>query len=271
MFILSKYRFGLYILIFVTLATSHAFAQTSSILPAQSAANDCDEVNINFIDDPSLTPEERMALMDAALNRSLSKFDACQTDPTAKSASSSDAAAESAGATGSAGSPPSSSSDGQGNSESSQNASSGASNEDNEEAAASNGGMSGTSTSNDPTTNPGSSQGTGTTSSVASSDMSGSEKPVGENEQMATGVSGWTSPKSAEGSSGDNQSNQTAAKTNGKVLLNGKLPDDIPSADNDSVLEAQIRKAATNEKDPEIQKKLWNEYRKYKGLPQVDE
>lgn len=259
MFILSKYRFGLYILIFVMLATSHALAQTSSILPAQNAANDCDEVNINFIDDSSLTPEERMALMDAALNRSLSKFDACQTDTTAKSVESSDATS---GA---------SSSDGQGNSESSQNAGSGASNEDNEEAAASSGGMSGTSSSNDSTTNSGSSQSTGTTSSVASSDMSGNEKPVGENEQMATGVSGWTSPKSAEGSSGDNQSNRTAATTNGKVLLNGKLPDDIPSADNDSVLEAQIRKAATNEKDPEIQKKLWNEYRKYKGLPQVDE
>ena len=259
MFILSKYRFGLYILIYVTLATSYALAQTSSILPAQSAANDCDEVNINFINDPSLTPEERMALMDAALNRSLSKFDACQTDPTAKSAESSDATS---GA---------SSSKGQGNSESSQNAGYGASNEDNEAAAASNGGMSGTSTSNDLTTNPGSSQGTGTTSSVASSDMGGSEKPVGENEQMATGVSGWTNPKSAGGSSGDNQSNQTAATTNGKVLLNGKLPDDIPPTDNDSVLEAQIRKAATNEKDPEIQKKLWNEYRKYKGLPHVDE
>jgi hypothetical protein len=51
------------------------------------------------------------------------------------------------------------------------------------------------------------------------------------------------------------------------LLNNGKLPDDIPIQDNDSKLEAQIREAATNEKDPEIQKRLWNEYRKYKGLP----
>ena len=52
----------------------------------------------------------------------------------------------------------------------------------------------------------------------------------------------------------------------------GKLPEDIPPADNDSVLEAQIRQAAMNETDPETRKKLWREYRKYKGLPQpVDE
>lgn len=51
------------------------------------------------------------------------------------------------------------------------------------------------------------------------------------------------------------------------ALGNGKLPEDIPSVDNDSVLEKQIRAAAMAEKDPEIKAKLWNEYRKYKGLP----
>ena len=48
---------------------------------------------------------------------------------------------------------------------------------------------------------------------------------------------------------------------------NGAIPDDIPPADNDSVFEAQIRAAAENETDPEVKKNLWNEYRKYKGLP----
>ena len=47
---------------------------------------------------------------------------------------------------------------------------------------------------------------------------------------------------------------------------NGKIPEDIPTADNDSVLEAQIRQAALNETDPEVQDLLWDEYRKYKGL-----
>jgi len=51
------------------------------------------------------------------------------------------------------------------------------------------------------------------------------------------------------------------------ALSNGKIPEDIPPSDNDSILEEQIRQAAMNETDPVIRKKLWNEYRKYKGLP----
>ena len=45
------------------------------------------------------------------------------------------------------------------------------------------------------------------------------------------------------------------------------IPDDIPEPDNDSVLEAQIRRAAMEETDPKVRAGLWNEYRKYKGLP----
>lgn len=47
---------------------------------------------------------------------------------------------------------------------------------------------------------------------------------------------------------------------------NGKIPDDIPPADNDDAIAAQIRLAAEAETDPEIREKLWNEYRKYKGM-----
>lgn len=47
---------------------------------------------------------------------------------------------------------------------------------------------------------------------------------------------------------------------------NGTVPKDIPSAENDDVFAAQIRTAAEAETDPETRKKLWNEYRKYKGL-----
>ena len=53
-------------------------------------------------------------------------------------------------------------------------------------------------------------------------------------------------------------------------LTNGKIPDDIPAADNDSVFEAQIRAAAIAESDPDTQKNLWNEYRRYKGLPEQE-
>ncbi len=48
----------------------------------------------------------------------------------------------------------------------------------------------------------------------------------------------------------------------------GKLPEDIPPADNDNIVARQIREAASSEADPQKQAKLWNEYRRYKGLPE---
>lgn len=53
----------------------------------------------------------------------------------------------------------------------------------------------------------------------------------------------------------------------GGSSANGVRPKDIPAADNDDVIAAQIRLAAEIEKDPVKKEKLWNEYRKYKGLP----
>jgi hypothetical protein len=50
----------------------------------------------------------------------------------------------------------------------------------------------------------------------------------------------------------------------------GKKPEDIPDADNDDVIASQIRLAAEIEQDPVKKEKLWNEYRKYKGLPVDD-
>ena len=43
----------------------------------------------------------------------------------------------------------------------------------------------------------------------------------------------------------------------------GAVPKDIPSADNDSVLQQQIRAAAMAEQDPVKKQKLWDLYRKY--------
>lgn len=51
---------------------------------------------------------------------------------------------------------------------------------------------------------------------------------------------------------------------------NGAVPEDIPAANNDDAIAAQIRLAAEAETDPEIRQKLWNEYRKYKGLDVVE-
>ena len=46
----------------------------------------------------------------------------------------------------------------------------------------------------------------------------------------------------------------------------GAIPEDIPDANNDDAVAAQIRLAAELEKDPEKKEKLWDEYRKYKGI-----
>lgn len=61
---------------------------------------------------------------------------------------------------------------------------------------------------------------------------------------------------------------QTGAAEQNLRFTNGKTPDDIPDVENDSVFEAQIRLAATEETDPDTKKNLWNEYRRYKGLPE---
>jgi hypothetical protein len=43
-------------------------------------------------------------------------------------------------------------------------------------------------------------------------------------------------------------------------------PKDIPSGDDDDVVARQLREAAMREPDPQLREKLWDEYRKYKGI-----
>ena len=88
--------------------------------------------------------------------------------------------------------------------------------------------------------------------SVASSEIAGTEAPSVRDESAPS-----TPPASAE------IPVATAVVGQGP-LPNGRLPADIPAADNDSVLAAQIRKAALQETDPEKRKRLWEEYRRYK-------
>ena len=97
--------------------------------------------------------------------------------------------------------------------------------------------------------------------SVASSELSGTEI-TDENLETTSTLENTTSEDIAEYEN-DQRFDQGETNTN-----NGMIPEDIPQDDNDSVLEEQIRLAAMNEKDPEKKKRLWNEYRKYKGLPQ---
>lgn len=100
----------------------------------------------------------------------------------------------------------------------------------------------------------------GSVQSVPSSSVSGTE-PDRDKKEAAAQDEG-TARETAL------QSPQTATeRQSGDMPGSGKLPEDIPPSDNDSVLEAQIRAAAEAEKDPEKREKLWNEYRRYKNLP----
>jgi hypothetical protein len=121
------------------------------------------------------------------------------------------------------------------------------------------------------------------TGSVASTGMSGTEKTsAGDPGQMGSGQDGTDTssgsvntgsdtlePGDFESTKGEAPGTSGKYGPGGKNLGNGKIPEDIPSANNDSVLEGQIRQAAMNETDPKIKAQLWNEYRKYKGLPAV--
>ena len=90
----------------------------------------------------------------------------------------------------------------------------------------------------------------------------------------SSAISGTELPAAEDGVQEESENNLAVQTTNiknrnyqgGVSTSNGKLPDDIPSADNDSALAAQIRRAAENETDPNKKKLLWDEYRKYKGL-----
>ena len=109
--------------------------------------------------------------------------------------------------------------------------------------------------------------------SVPSNSVSGTESDgegTGQGSVTSHSVSGVEVQQGAATGAGDQEAG-SAIGQGGPVPTNRAPPADIPSADNDSILEAQIRSAALAETDPEIQARLWNEYRKYKNLPPVSQ
>lgn len=91
--------------------------------------------------------------------------------------------------------------------------------------------------------------GTGT-ESVASDALQGTESAMDPAE---------TTPIADAGTAEDTSGNTNAPS-------NGRTPEDIPPAANDDAIAAQIRLAAEAETDTEIRKRLWDEYRNYKGM-----
>jgi hypothetical protein len=179
---------------------------------------DCTDVSVDYLEDPTLTREERLRRMDQAFFQSVNKFELCQeAKKTAKAAG---------GAKGAA-----------------------------------NGGGNGGGEGGDSGDAGGETGGPSAGESVASSTMSGTETP--QKYPSAEGVE--ADEAGAQQSSQDRA--EAGSKTGGDMKRsNGKLPEDIPPAQNDDALAAQIRYAAENETDPVKRMQLWNEYRKYKGL-----
>lgn len=95
--------------------------------------------------------------------------------------------------------------------------------------------------------------------STASQDMQGTEPESQDS----------TPPEIVGADDEDAIDGQSAVPTT--AANNGAVPEDIPSANNDDAIASQIRLAAEAEQDPEIKKKLWNEYRKYKGMDIVED
>jgi hypothetical protein len=70
-------------------------------------------------------------------------------------------------------------------------------------------------------------------------------------------------PKKAEGEGQDTVSENSTPGT-AKPGGSNDVPENIPDGSDDDVVARQLREAAEKETDPELKKKLWDEYRRYK-------
>ena len=87
-------------------------------------------------------------------------------------------------------------------------------------------------------------------------------------EQEPSGRNPYENPREREGSpdgtvgSGMGSSRDIVPD----IPENYDMPEDIPSGDDDDIVARQLREAAMRESDSTIRERLWNEYRKYKGI-----
>lgn len=93
----------------------------------------------------------------------------------------------------------------------------------------------------------------------ASSESSSSESAKTNQSQQAEGGGG----ESAESSS-DRKGDTDGISGEGQEEIIDHEPD-VPSGHDDDIVARQIREAAENEADPELRKRLWEEYRNYKS------
>jgi hypothetical protein len=93
--------------------------------------------------------------------------------------------------------------------------------------------------------------------------MAGSNRTAGE-----TGAGGNSATGGIESQAGGAKDRTSTGVGGGTVKSPprgvSRQPPGIPDGSNDDVVARQLREAAEKETDPELQKKLWEEYRKYK-------
>lgn len=85
--------------------------------------------------------------------------------------------------------------------------------------------------------------------------------------RSGNGQDGKGSDQNGEGQQGEGRSQGGGGGVGGGAGGGGgpnAVPADIPDGSDDDVVARQLREAATNETDPELREKLWQEYRNYK-------
>jgi hypothetical protein len=96
---------------------------------------------------------------------------------------------------------------------------------------------------------------------------SGGGAPVGGG-AMPGGGSGGGSASGEESSPSGSEGDQSSGEAGGSgpgASGSEPVPPDVGDGADDDIVARQLREAATNEKDPELREKLWDEYRRYKA------
>ncbi len=88
---------------------------------------------------------------------------------------------------------------------------------------------------------------------------SGQGTPAGEAGKTVGGETGTVGGQAQTGSRGGGPGGGP-----GNQQDHADQPEDIPDGSDDDIVARQLREAAEKETDPELKKKLWEEYRKYK-------
>ncbi len=97
------------------------------------------------------------------------------------------------------------------------------------------------------------------------------ETGEGESEQTDTEPAETDATMQAgEEDDGEQQEQRTAGRTQSTIGSPDQsdtrgIPDDVPDGSDDDVVARQLREAAEKETDPELKKKLWEEYKRYKA------